>query len=108
MIEGPTTWDVSGCCSGMFGQDSWRMTDDFTLNLGVRYDVDGSLTALNSLVRIDKGLNTLDKDLNNVSPRVGLAWTPFDDDKRTLLRGGLGLYYHHNHNNMASALVVDN
>ena len=108
LIEGPTAWEFSGWSSGMFAQDSWRMTDDFTVNLGVRYDVDGSLTALNSLVRIDKGLQTLDKDLNNVAPRFGVAWTPFHDDKRTLLRGGLGLYYDQNHNNVGSALVINN
>src|SRR5438477_414296 len=57
-IEGPTDWDVAGWSTGMFVQDSWRMTDDFTLGLGVRYDLDGSLTALNPLVRLDKGLHT--------------------------------------------------
>jgi outer membrane receptor protein involved in Fe transport len=107
-IEGPTAWDLFGWSSGVFVQDSWRMSDDFTLNLGVRYDVDGSLTALNPLVRVDKGLHTIHKDLNNVAPRAGVAWTPFHDEGRTLLRGGAGLYYDQNHNNVATAVLLNN
>ena len=108
MIEGPTAWDVSAWSAGMFIQDSWRMTDAVTLNLGVRYDLDGSLTALNPLVRIDNGLHTIDADADNVAPRIGFAWTPFRNDKRTLLRGGAGLYYDQNHNNVASAVLLNN
>jgi hypothetical protein len=107
-IEGPTAWDVSAGSGGVFAQDSWRMRDDFTLNLGVRYDVDGSLTALNPLARVDRGLHVIDKDLNNVAPRVGAAWTPFHDEKRTLLRGGAGLYYDQNHNNVATTVLLNN
>src|SRR5205823_11402175 len=92
----------------MFVQDSWRMTDDFTLGLGVRYDLDGSLTALNPLVPLDKGLHTLTKDLNNLAPRVGVAWTPFRDDRRTLVRAGAGLYYDQNHDNVVTALLLNN
>ena len=106
--EGPTAWNLSAWSGGAFVQDSWRMNDDFTLNLGVRYDVDGSLTALNPLVRVDKGLHTISKDLNNVAPRVGAAWTPFHDEKRTLLRGGAGLYFDQNHNNVATAMLLNN
>ena len=107
-IEGPTAWDLSGWSHGVFLQDSWRMRDDVTLNMGVRYDVDGSLTALNPLVRVDKGLHRLDNDLNNIAPRIGAAWTPFHDQKRTLLRGGAGLYYDQNHNNVTSAMLLNN
>jgi len=92
----------------VFAQDSWRLTDDFALNLGIRYDVDGSLSALNPLVRIDKGLHIIDKDLNNVAPRVGFAWTPFHDEKRTLIRGGAGLFYDQNHNNVATSVLLNN
>ena len=108
MIEGPTTWDLSAWSAGIFVQDNWRITDDFALNVGVRYDVDGSLTALNPVVRLDKGLHTIRADVNNLAPRVGLAWTPLPNDKRTLLRGGGGLYYDQNHNNVATVLLLNN
>jgi hypothetical protein len=106
--DGPTAWDLWGWSSGMFVQDSWRIQEDFSLNLGVRYDVDGSLTALNPVVRIDKGLHTIQADLNNVAPRVGAAWTPFHDQKRTLLRSGVGVFYDQNHNNLATAMLLNN
>lgn len=108
IIQGPTAWDVAGWSSGLFAQDSWTLAPDFTLNAGVRYDVDGSFTALNPLVRIDKGLHTVDADLNNVAPRAGFAWTPFPDDKRTVVRGGVGVYYDQNHNNVSTVVLLNN
>ena len=108
MVDGPTVWDVSAWSAGGFAQDNWRMTDTFTLNVGVRYDIDGSLTALNPLVRIDRGLRTIDGDTNNVAPRIGFAWTPLQNDKRTLLRGGVGLYYDQNHNNVTTLVLLNN
>jgi hypothetical protein len=107
-IEGQTTWDAAGWSGGVFAQDSWRLTGDLTVNLGIRYDVDGSISALNPLVRLDQGLHTIDKDLDNVAPRAGLTWTPFHDDKRTIVRGGAGIYYDQNHNNVTTALLLNN
>jgi carboxypeptidase family protein/TonB-dependent receptor-like protein len=108
VIQGPTDWNVSSWSSGLFGQDQWRVTDNLTLNVGIRYDVDGSLTALNALVRVDTGLHTINKDLNNVAPRLGVSWTPFHHDKRTVLRGGAGLFYDQNHNNVATIVLLNN
>ncbi|HMF59805.1 MAG TPA: TonB-dependent receptor, partial [Vicinamibacterales bacterium] len=107
-IEGETTWDAAGWSGGVFAQDSWRLADNLTVNLGIRYDVDGSISALNPLVRIDQGLHTIDKDLDNVAPRAGVTWTPFHDDKRTIVRGGAGIYYDQNHNNITTALLLNN
>ena len=107
-IEGETAWDAAGWSGGVFAQDSWRLTGDLTINVGIRYDVDGSLTALNPLVRIDQGLHTIDRDLDNVAPRGGVTWTPFHDDRRTIVRGGAGIYYDQNHNNVTTALLLNN
>lgn len=108
IIDGPTAWDVAGWSGGVFAQDRWRVSSDVTLNLGVRFDLDGAFTALNPVVRLDKGMHAIDRDANNVAPRAGVAWTPFGNDKRTLVRGGVGFYYDQNHNNVASALLLNN
>ena len=108
IISGPTAWDVAGWSGGVFAQDRWSLSSDITLNLGVRFDLDGTLTALNPLVRLDKGLHPIDRDSNNLSPRAGIAWTPFGNDKRTMVRGGVGLYYDQNHNNLATTLLLNN
>ena len=63
---------------GMYAQDEWKITSDATLNLGVRYDL--------------QFLDTITTDRNNVSPRLGVAWLPFES-RRTVVRGATGLFY---------------
>ena len=63
---------------GFYVQDEWKVNPRVTLNLGVRYDL--------------QFLETIGTDADNVSPRVGLAWSPFDS-RRTLVRGSAGLFY---------------
>lgn len=63
---------------GFYAQDEWRLTPRLTLNLGVRYDL--------------QFLRTINTDKNNISPRIGFAWTPLAS-RRTVIRGGYGLYY---------------
>jgi outer membrane receptor protein involved in Fe transport len=63
---------------GIYAQDEWKVGPRVTLNLGVRYDL--------------QYLETIDTDTNNISPRLGVAWSPFAS-RRTIVRGSAGLFY---------------
>ena len=87
----------------VYVQDDWKITPRFTLNLGVRYDVDygfvdnaprGREPRLPGAadhrqpVRRSK---VVEDDKNNFSPRIGFAWD-FRGNGRSVLRGGYGIY----------------
>ena len=96
----------------VFIQDDWKVRPDLVLSLGLRYEYnmhpdprDGKLEAFcpdcieegfpGKLLLTDTGelrSQVQDPDFNNFAPRVGFAWTPFDQ-KRTVLRGGVGVFY---------------
>jgi len=63
---------------GFYGQDEWKVNAKLTVNAGLRYDL--------------QFLKTLDTDSNNLSPRVGFAYSPFAS-ANTVIRGSFGLYY---------------
>lgn len=63
---------------GIYAQDEWKAHRLLTLNLGVRYDL--------------QFLKTIETDTNNVSPRIGLAWTPFGAQD-AVVRASYGLFY---------------
>jgi hypothetical protein len=76
-------------------QDEWKVRPNFTLNLGLRYDLQTRIW-LNQLKQSDYStpLPYVDfghgGDRHNVAPRVGFAWSPFASG-RTVVRGGFGI-----------------
>jgi hypothetical protein len=105
ILDGPVGFSLFGASWGTFVQDSWSAANNVTVNLGLRYDVDGQLDTLNQFLLNGKGLHPLAKDKNNLSPRAGIAWTPFNDNKRTLIRAGGGIYYDEEHVNMVGLMM---
>ncbi len=118
---GATAADLSAWQYGFFVQDNWRVKPWLTLNLGVRYDytpflsekdnrlsnfipelgisvcAGGEIRDATGLVCRDAaslGLpdSLVKPDKNNLAPRFGFAFQPFNDGK-TVIRGGAGIFY---------------
>ncbi|HEX5875231.1 MAG TPA: TonB-dependent receptor [Pyrinomonadaceae bacterium] len=89
-----------------FINDSFRLTPQFTLIAGLRYEYNSPPVdaedranvydaATGNLVAV--GTNGVPRsgfeaDKNNFAPRVGFAWS-FGEDQATVIRGGYGVYY---------------
>lgn len=105
------SWYYSG-----FVQDNWQVNQDLTLNLGVNYSVDkprheaGNYTSNFSRTAIDPeygvpgalvfgtqctSCNTAWADTwyKDVAPRLGFAYSPAFLNRKTVLRGGVGILY---------------
>jgi len=61
--------------NGLWAQDDWKIHRNLTINAGLRWDYDSAF-----------------KKKDNVSPRVGFAWSA---TPKTVVRGSFGLFYDH-------------
>lgn len=72
-------------------QDTWRARRNLNVNYGVRYEAqiepqpDDPNPAL-------PGSDKIDSDTNNIGPRLGIAWDPWNDNKG-VVRMNAGLFY---------------
>jgi hypothetical protein len=86
---GVSTYDLSQWLFTAFAQDSIRVSRDFTLDAGLRYD-----------------RQTLTDAKKNFEPRVGFAWHP-GGNSRTSIRGGYGMYYTQIQSNLVASYLVN-
>ncbi len=87
---------------GFFAQDSYKIRQNLTIELGLRYEWNGTPTeaqnrfvvfdpVADALVRTGTGIGDVFKqNARNFEPRVGFAWDAFHGGK-TVVRGGYGL-----------------
>ena len=92
-----------------FAEDSWKLTPKFTLNAGVRYDV--QLTPAPGLINNNFPplstyySQTIKNVLDRVQPRVGFSWQPLTG---TVVRGGYGMFSALNQGSTYYAMRVEN
>ncbi len=109
---------------GFYFQDDWKVTPKFTINYGLRWELDLPLRErVDKMASFDPITNTLkdaqgfrwhiengllvavadaslkgaqlwETDRNNFGPRLGIAWRPWGGTK-TVIRGGFGTFYNH-------------
>jgi Carboxypeptidase regulatory-like domain/TonB dependent receptor-like, beta-barrel len=72
---GITSYELSQWMSVAFVQDRIRVSNQFTLDAGLRYDQ-----------------QSLTTDKNNLAPRLGFTWHP-GGDSRDVVRAGYAMYY---------------
>lgn len=86
-----------------FLQDDWRVSKNVTLNLGLRYELQGVPSEQHDqlgnfepsvgLEQVGKNIGSLyKKDATNFAPRVGVAWDVKGDGK-TVVRAGASIVY---------------
>jgi hypothetical protein len=82
----------------LFFEDTWRFRQRFTVNYGLGWSIDRNLNFdlkkpvfLAPLFGSD-GLGPTRKQWTNVSPVIGIAWTP-SADTNTVIRAGGGIFY---------------
>jgi hypothetical protein len=79
-----------------FVQDDWRVHPQFTLNLGLRYELDTDVKNINRVGELNPIIlpflsGKRERDKNNFAPRVGFNWAT--QSGRTSVHGGYGIYY---------------
>ena len=101
---------------GFYIQDDFRITNSFTVNFGVRYDINGyfktrtgpmsnfclscpnSLTGLKGKMiywgdpEFPNGSDMAPANKDSIGPRLNFSWTP-TKDRKTVIRGGFDIMY---------------
>jgi Carboxypeptidase regulatory-like domain len=96
-----------------FGQDSWKIRSNLTINAGLRYQLNGVPYEVNgnasnlfqdpgsyatgqpvifTLVGTGTGHSLYQPDYKDIEPRIGFTWDPWRNGK-TAIRGGFGIFH---------------
>ena len=110
-----------------YGQDTWKIRSNFTLNLGLRYQLNGvpyetsgNLSNLLqdpgtfaagqpltfSIVGPGSGHQLYNSDYKDIEPRFGFSWDPWKDGK-TAIRGGFGIFHDRTFGNVFGNVRAD-
>jgi len=87
-------------------QDNVQVRSNFTLNLGVRYELQTMPKIQGAYVPVP-ATATLNTDTNNFGPRIGFSWG-IGGGQKQVLRGGYGIYYGRTSNSTIFAALFQN
>ncbi len=90
-VGGPNVFYQKAHYVAGFAQDKWRLGNNFTLNLGVRYDLE--MLPLDTQDDMFVG-DDHPRDSNNIAPRFGLT---YDLGGTSVIRAGIGRFYDKTH-----------
>jgi hypothetical protein len=107
---------VGGWRNGFFVNDVWQVSRDFTLSLGVRYELNTPVQTYEGLASmLDEDFDTIipasfpakgfafhDANKKDFAPRLGATYRLND---KTVLRAGYGIYYNPNQMNSFTFLT---
>src|SRR5713226_83397 len=103
ILGGDPIRNISQWLYAGYAQDDWRITKRVTLNLGVRYELQGVPTEANNLFgnwepsvgfeQVGKNISSIyNRDNKNFSPRLGVAWD-VTGKGTTIVRAGGSIVY---------------
>jgi TonB dependent receptor/Pyridoxamine 5'-phosphate oxidase len=104
ILSGDIRREVDQNLFNLFAQDSWKVTRQLTVNLGLRWDFEGPMhndqrdlstfvPSLGGLVVAGQQIDDLyPRSWKNFSPRLGMTYQPNGRDD-LVVRGGFGIFY---------------
>jgi len=92
-IGKPIAMDIPHSFFTPFIQDSWKVSSQLTLNLGLRYNY----------YKIE-GIEMKNGNIRHLNPRFGFSWDPIGDGK-TSIRGGIGTFTANLYANPAAPII---
>ncbi len=98
--------DFSTTDYSFYAQNNMKVLPSLTLQLGVRYEYQ-SIPQPSRASALDARTGRINVDRNNFGPRVGFSWDPFGS-RKTVIRGGYGLFYGRTQNSTISNFLTNN
>ncbi len=91
-VPGTSEYRMHGTYGSAYAQDRWKMGNNFTLSLGVRYDLELIPTPNQDNPLFEGDPDGYPKDFNNFAPRVGFSYA-LNDEGTSAMHGGVGVFY---------------